>query len=381
MKKILYVFFVLLIFALHIPTAVFAAGGNMRCSVCRKRLKERFFKSSDKRLFCSKKCFDSILPVCAWCKKVCRKGVFQSDGKTFCSKQCVLNARPRCYECKKICADGFFKQKEKYFCSKRCVERFSRPKCMRCGEPFSLGKKIPSVYGEYFYCMKCDKAAKCLCCERPTKNLRLQSNRSHLCKDCDVDVVKSHNELEKTFKSVRNLLISKLGFRFDHPVKLQMRAHGQDKKKLFIETGELGFYHYSGREVIVTPGLINLTGKKRKSTVRYEDEKCSIVVMDLLPRRKLAEVLAHELAHDYMRHRWYYINDDKVKEGFAEFVAAEYNRLTGNAAWNCRMEYSKDPVYGDGYRMVKKWHQKGKWREIYRQLDMINKRKMPPELK
>ena len=70
---------------------------------------------------------------------------------------------------------------------------------------------------------------------------------------------------------------------------------------------------------------------------------------------------------------------DKI--GFAELVAAEYNRLTGNAAWNCRMEYSNNPIYGDGYRMVKKWHQQGKWREVYRRLDLINKRKMPPELK
>ena len=331
MKKILYVFFVMLIFALHISTEVYAAGGNRRCSVCQKRLKERFFRSSDKRLFCG-----TIYETKSFL--ITKKGIFQFEDKSFCSKQCVWDARPRCYECKKICTGSFFKQKEKYFCSKRCVDFFSKPKCIRCGELFSLGKKIPSVYGECFYCMKCDKAAKCLCCERPTKKLRAQSNGSYLCKNCDVDIVKSHNELEKTFKSVRSLLVSRLGFRFDHPVKLQMRPYGLDKKKLFIETGELWFYHYRGREVIVSPGVINLSGKKRKSTVRYEDESCSIVVMDLLPRRKLSEVLAHELAHDYMRHRWYYINDDIVKEGFAEFVAAEYNRLTGNAAWYCRME-------------------------------------------
>ena len=82
-----------------------------------------------------------------------------------------------------------------------------------------------------------------------------------------------------------------------------------------------------------------------------------------------------------MLHRWRYVRDPKLREGFAELIAAEYNRLTGNEKWNYRMEISKDPVYGAGYRLLRLWFKKGSWQEIQRRLDAANYAGMPSELK
>ena len=351
------------------------------CESCGKRLRGRYIKSSDNRSYCSQKCFAKTLPKCSVCKKECSGTYFKANGKNYCSQKCFDKTLPKCSVCKNICRENSVRRGKRFFCSTRCAAIDSQTLCMRCDKPFKVGKKVPSPYGDYNFCMECDVYPKCLTCERPLKKIRKQRNGSYLCQDCDKDVVYSRQELFEAFRKVKNTLVSRLKFRFDHNISLEMRAHSADRQKRFVDTGELGFYHYSGREVISEPGILNFTGKPRKASVRYEDEKCSIVVMNMLPRIKLEEVLAHELAHDYMRHRWFYIKSDKVKEGFAEFVASEYNRICRRHKWNTRMEFARDPIYGEGYRMVREWYRKGNWREIYRQLDLINKRDMPQSLK
>ena len=50
----------------------------------------------------------------------------------------------------------------------------------------------------------------------------------------------------------------------------------------------------------------------------------------------------------------------KIKEGWAEFVATLVNKTYGNSEMNKRMEVNKNKIYGDGYRMIKKYVQKHK---------------------
>ena len=362
-----------------LPAAVYASLQNRRCDECNKPLKKSYWQNNKKQVFCSKSCLQKTLPHCSVCQKVCDGRYFTVKNTVYCSQLCFEKTLPHCAECSQICRNGYVKSKDKFYCSRECAQKANQVKCMSCGSPFSAGMKVPSVYGEYHYCMDCHKRSKCLVCQRPAKDLRRQNNGSYLCKDCDKDVIRKKSDLDQLFREVKLSLGKHFNFKFNHFIKLESRHYGMDPAVRFVESGELGFYHYTGREVITMPGTINISGKK--PSVRYEDEKCTIVIMNLLPRIKAAEVMAHELAHDYMRHRWYYIKDEKISEGFAEFVASEYNRLTGNGKWNYRMELSRDPVYGDGYRLIKSWHKKGGWAEIYRRLNLINNRNLPPELK
>lgn len=177
------------------------------------------------------------------------------------------------------------------------------------------------------------------------------------------------------------VLQKKFNFKFDHRIKLYMRSYGPNRQHKFIENQELGVYIYQGRQIISVPRKNKRGSKKKQPRVHFENEICTIAVLDHLPRVKLAEVLAHELAHDYMQHRWPFIQDKKIKEGFAELVAAEYNLATGNGKWNYRMENSRDEVYGDGYRLLRSWYKKGGWKEVYRCLNIINRKNHPAELR
>ena len=319
---------------------------TLRCRSCSKRIRGRYVKGSDGYSYCNQKCFNKSLPSCR--------------------------------ECGKVCSGRYVKAKGYFFCSHECAEYNLLPGCGRCGEPMKKWMTLPTPYGKFNYCHNCWKLEKCLLCMRPVKNLCQLPNGNHICRYCNKDIVKSLPELQMIFNAVRRDLEKIFNFRFDHPIKLEMRAFSQEEN--WDTSREFGLYIYRGRIVFSEPGVIG-KWKKKKTTVRFENERCKILVMDYLPRSKALEVIAHELAHDYMKHRWYFVKSELLREGFAELVAAEYNRYCGNERWNYRMEINPDKIYGDGYRLMKSYLQKGSWQEVFRRLDEANQRDLPPELK
>lgn len=337
--------FLLLIF-LFAVTGSLSAAEKIRCSTCSRRIRNRYVKSADNKAFCNKKCFEKSLP--------------------------------RCGNCKNICRGRAIKAKDVFYCSKECAEKTLLPRCGRCSKTMKKWFVLPTPYGNFNYCYECWNLDKCLLCIRPVKNLHKLPNGNHICRYCNKDIVKNLPDLQRIFKEVQRDMTKKFNFRFDHHIKLDMRSlsHGENHDT----SQEFGFYKYHGRMIFTEPGVIG-KWKKQKTTVRFENEKCSIVIMDYLPRHKAAEVIAHELAHDYMKHRWHFIKSDLIREGFAELAAAEYNRYCGNERWNYRMEINPDKIYGDGYRLMRSYFQKGSWAEVFRQLDIVNQQDMPPELK
>ncbi|MBE6379424.1 MAG: protein DA1 [Lentisphaerae bacterium] len=325
-----------------------AAGDELACDNCRRLIKGKFIKSGKKN-YCSHECFDSVLPKCRNCGKAIR--------------------------------GGYIKTNKGIFCSQLCLDKKLKLQCMTCGKFVAQGMALPTPYGVYKYCMECGKRPVCLVCQRPLKQLTRLPNTGYICKPCNVDIVDNHKELQWLFNRVKNTLIRKFNFKFDHHIELMMRSYGVDRDHKFIEHQELGVFIYRGREVISVPKKRTGKSGQPQASVKHTDEFCKIVVLDHLPRSLMAEVLAHELAHDYMKHRWYYIKDLKIQEGFAELVAAEYNSATGNGKWNYRKEKSKDKVYGDGYRLLRSWHKAGGWKEVFRRLDAINRKNLPKALR
>jgi hypothetical protein len=70
-------------------------------------------------------------------------------------------------------------------------------------------------------------------------------------------------------------------------------------------------------------------------------------------------VIAHELAHDYMHEQYKNIKDQKIVEGWAEYVASRVNSLYGRESMNIRMEKNPSSTYGDGYRLLASIARKG----------------------
>ena len=318
---------------------------------------------------------------CADCGKTLRGRYLKtSDGRAYCNKKCAEARFPRCADCGKRCTGSFIKADNRVFCSKECAEHALSPRCNVCQKPFRQGRQLPTPYGTLYYCEACAKLPTCFVCQTPGKDLKLLSDGRRLCRRCTADAVSDHAAAQGIFDSVRATLVRKLNFRSGHALPLSLTHYSNPHQSELGLIREFGRYIYRGREIYTKPGRLSLR-KDRKTTVRREVLECRIEVLNHLPRIKMAEVMAHELAHDYMQRRWPYIKDDKTKEGFAEAVAAEYNRLTGHDAWNYRMEQNPDPVYGEGYRMVRAWQKQGGWPEVARRLEAVNQANLPAELR
>lgn len=318
------------------------------CSVCGKKLHGRYLRSGDGQYFCSRKCADSKLPRCALCGKAMRGRYLQTEKGDFCSEECMHQAL--------------------------------WPHCGVCGKAFQNGRRLPTPYGELVFCPECAKLPTCFICQSPVKAGRTLPDGRLYCARCGENVVTDQPSAQEVFRSVRAVLRNKLNFPNDHNIALVLTAVPPPQNSPQGATQEFGRYIYTGREIYSTPSRL-LFWKKQETTVRREEKSCRIEVLDKLPRKKLAEVLAHELAHDYMQRRWPYIKDEKLKEGFAELIAAQYNRFTDHAAWNVRMENNPDPVYGDGYRMMRDLWNKGGWSAVEQHLERANRANLPPELR
>lgn len=320
-----------------------AADNMVSCAVCSKKIRGRYIIDSRKRAFCSRKCFEKTLPTCANCGKTCR--------------------------------GRFLKVKSEAFCSRQCADNKLLPKCSRCSEPCRKFMVLPTAYGTFTYCSDCYKLDKCLVCDRRAKKLYLQSNGNKLCRYCNRDVIKNLAQLQSLFNEVRNTLNKNFKFPIDHSITLEMRSF-TDQEKSSLHGGNLfGLYNYKGK--IVRKG--KLFSGKRPPEIKFRNEHCSIIILGDLPRHKAAEAIAHELAHDHMKHRWFFIKDEKIKEGFAEFIAAQYNTISGSQQWNIRMEKNPDKVYGDGYREICKLYKQGSWQALFRLFDRVNLQDTPPE--
>lgn len=327
-----------------VPAALYA----LECSVCGKTLHKRYLRDGNGHFFCSRKCADSRLPRCSLCGKALR--------------------------------GRYLQVKERKFCSEECMHQALWPHCSVCGKAFHDGHQLPTPYGDLVFCPECAKLPVCFICRSPVKSGRTLRDGRVYCTRCGEALVSDPAAAREIFRSVRATLRSKLNFPDRHPIALVLTAVPPPQNSAQGEEQEFGRYVYIGREIYSTPSRMQFW-KKRETTVRREEKSCRIEVLDQLPRVKLAEVLAHELAHDYMQRRWPYIRDEKLKEGFAEAVAAEYNRLAGRASWNVRMERNPDPVYGDGYRMVRDLWRQGGWNAVQQHLDRANQANLPPELR
>jgi hypothetical protein len=118
---------------------------------------------------------------------------------------------------------------------------------------------------------------------------------------------------------------------------------------------ELGLYVYAAKYEKKTLQKVARNGEvlDSKTETKKISEAYSILVLYGISAEKLREVIAHELAHDWMQARYPGIKDLKIKEGWAEYVAYKMNKVYGQEEFNRRMEMNPDKVYGEGFRYIK----------------------------
>jgi hypothetical protein len=283
---------------------------------------------------------------------------YTKAGKKYCSKRCLETTFPQCAVCHKRC-HTYYKKNGKFYCSKNCLNS-TLPKCALCHQAVSKGV-ILGHDQKKIYCSKCAALPRCFSCMLPANCSQLNDGR-YICPKCAKTAVYQQQEAEKILAEVKHKMASELNLKTHRQLKLYLTDHSELKSKSpdYSPGHELGLYLYKFTLHTVTNVKKNIWGRElnRKTTTYKDNISYSIYALYGTPRHKLIEVLAHELGHDWMQKYYPKIKELKIKEGWAEYVAAQVNSLYGRSAMNQRMKQNRDKIYGDGYRMISAISQK-----------------------
>ncbi len=304
----------LILFLLLAAISLPAAGRErIYCTVCNKKISGQYVQDNAGNVYCSKKCLKKKLPHCVVCDQTMEEFIETADGRRFCSQKCFES---------------------------------QLPKCLNCGTPLQEHSVIKLPNGEFHFCNECVRQELCSNCMLPLDGRKLKDGRK-ICRSCEKKSVKNQEEAKKLFNQVRNNLRSWLGADNRHQIEFELVDADEIKTKFHDDIDREGVYQYSFTLIEKRTILGAVT------TVR-ENEKCRIYILSHLPRDKFVTVAVHELAHDYMQH---YIGEfpdqAAVKEGFAQFIAYVYNIKRKVPSENIQIEFTKDEVYGNGFRKMR----------------------------
>ena len=287
------------------------------CSICRRKIKGRYIKDSKGKVYCSENCFARTAPRCTACRNPCIKGSYNLNGKVYCSEKCIDQLN----------------------------------KCENCGNPARPMHTLINQDGDKMQlCSNCTNAPKCYFCAMPYRTQKLYDRR-YICQKCSKSAVTSKQQMQSALTRVRRHLKNLFGFDNTHYIELvPVSLHELEK-----ESQGIYFAPGGGRMALMRHEfkIVEKTDIRGRKSTSVQDEKCRIFVLTHTPSDMLDDALAHELTHDFLRHNAGKINDLKIEEGFAEAIAAKFNDYVKKSNLNKRKKINPDPVYGDGYRMMK----------------------------
>ena len=151
-------------------------------------------------------------------------------------------------------------------------------------------------------------------------------------------------------KYIRRKLKQMYGFDMNHHIEIIP----VDRNELEKESREI-YQAVNGFKIALMRYNYEISEKrssKGRKTKKLQNEKCRIFVLKNTPQDLLDDALAHELAHDFLRHNAGMISELSVEEGFAETIAAQFNKAEKKPHLNKRKEINNDPVYGGGYKKI-----------------------------
>ena len=196
-----------------------------------------------------------------------------------------------------------------------------------------------------------------------------------ICPECNRDAGLTQEEIEALFREIRQKMRTELDIGTSHRIQLRMLdlPAMQRRSPDYAPGVELGLFVYDAtiNTVITTQPLI-LGGEREKTETYRSNVSYSIYFLSHTPRRKLIEVFAHELGHDWMIENFPKVKSLEIREGFSEYCAWLANRLFGQEFMNRRIENNPDPIYGGGFRLIKKIGDEGGMSSIRRFLRKSN---------
>ncbi len=351
------------------------------CHFCREDIQGRYlvYKNAKQRLVVCSDC-DKNYPKCEACKLPhFHKDVLLQRGERLCKpcaaeakycNICVKRIQGRYYQFTDPETDGKANNNGKisHFCGS-CYSR--APKCKMCSRPTppsridlasgacvdclpklhncnSCGVAITGRYFEFEhaegkYCEKCKRTkAACYTCGVPVGPTywKFDDGRS-ICNACHDRAVVDEKQIEKIWQEVSLYLQKQYGMDVNHPMTLHIkplnsnsfasarRAKSGLNQASPLMGSELGLYRFKGG-------------------------KADVFLLYGLPIEMIYETAAHEYAHAWQTDNCPPNQSLELKEGFAQWIAAQVLKSKNFKMSLEKLEDRRDRNYGTGYQRFKR---------------------------
>jgi len=325
-----------------------ALADQITCSACGKTIQGEYLVLEGE-VYCSQDCLDTVLPRCTVCGEVIRGRHLTLEGRHYCNRGCLARDLPACDTCGRPVDGNYYESKDKTYCSESCYN-LSLPRCEACGKRMNEWLEIE----DRLYCHTCANERRCDACGHPGPSIELRDGR-RICTECWKTAVVEQRDAEQLFRMVRERMDRSLDLGTEHQIEFHLVSRDDLGRISNGSSGgrELGYYQYQAETTTTYLTTRDSRGReKRRVAGEHTDEKYRIYILYGLPERRLMEVAAHELAHDWMRVNLPRVKAPIFEEGFAEYVAWLIDGRFGHEELQKRIENNTDPIYGDGFKMM-----------------------------
>lgn len=214
------------------------------------------------------------------------------------------------------------------------------PSCVLCGQT-CVGEYDTSLRGEVT-CSKHDAVQRCVLCKRPRSardepGWRPFSNLATRCPSCVAEAVNGADEAGRYLPQVLRQMAE-----LDIRLRTKVRVMLVDPALMSFSTGNGG---------MLMSGITH-----RRMRPDGIPETVGVDIATGLTPTHFGATVAHELVHCWLLEQCPSALDQKLEEGVCELFAGAWlrRRRTRFAAGLWRtMEANPDPIYGEGYRMVR----------------------------
>jgi hypothetical protein len=351
------------------PAWLRSAWADLLCNRCGQAISGRYmqYKSNTKTVTVCQKC-NQDLPRCPACQIPTRREALKFKSGDWLCPDCFQNAL-YCSLCKGRVQGQYFKDStgNTIYCSS-CYSRYA--KCKVCGRPTPPNlldpasgacaecmKKIPAcgccgkgITGTYYnytglegaFCEECHlHRDKCYTCGIPLKDSywKFPDGRK-ICDRCNARAVIDEKTIRAIMAEVEQLIPKYLGMKVTNPYTLYVETLNKQSiiQANMAKVGELKESPLYGNEL----GLY-----------RYKNGQSEIFLLYGLPPELIYETAAHEYAHAWQTENAVPDQSLEVREGFAQWVAAEILKVKGYKNTLEKLEKRTDHPYGTGYRRFK----------------------------
>ncbi len=258
-------------------------------------------------------------------------------GKEVYCEHCY-NEAPRCRLCNLPTAPGDI-DPETGACQ-RCLAKL--PRCKACGKPI-IGTAYTFPFASGIFCAQCKNTRPaCYVCGVPVGDQYWKYPDGRIiCGECGDRAVVDVSEIQRIMQDVQTTTESRLGMKIRTPYTLRVEKLGG-----LPRSG-------AGTHDPTLPDQSPLYGKEL-GLYRRTGNQSEIFLLFGLPPELLYETAAHEYAHAWQVEVCPFDLPPDLREGFAQWVAADVLRAKGYTNALAKLEARKDSPYGTGYQQLRR---------------------------